>query len=56
LRSVETSALHLDLISDMKRLNSLFCSTAYPVLDAVGALHETRLRKRAVEAMHSPAE
>jgi phosphate:Na+ symporter len=56
LRSVETSALHLDLISDMKRLNSLFCSTAYPVLDAVGALHDTRLRKRAVDAMHSPAE
>ncbi|TDN63621.1 Na/Pi cotransporter family protein [Paraburkholderia sp. BL10I2N1] len=56
LRSVETSALHLDLISDMKRLNSLFCSTAYPVLDAVGALHDTRLRKRAVDAIHSPAE
>lgn len=46
LRSVETSALHLDVISDMKRLNSLFCSTAYPVLDAAGALHDTRLRKR----------
>ncbi|MEP9323245.1 Na/Pi cotransporter family protein [Paraburkholderia phymatum] len=46
LRSIETSALHLDVISDMKRLNSLFCSTAYPVLDAAGALHDTRLRKR----------
>ena len=56
LRSVETSALHLDLISDMKRLNSLFCSTAYPVLDAVGALHETRLRKRALDVMHGAAE
>ncbi|MBN3760134.1 Na/Pi cotransporter family protein [Burkholderia sp. Ac-20365] len=50
LRSVETSALHLDVISDMKRLNSLFCSTAYPVLDAAGALHDTRLRKRMHEA------
>ncbi|CAH2941157.1 MAG: Sodium-dependent phosphate transporter [uncultured Paraburkholderia sp.] len=52
LRSIETSALHLDLISDMKRLNSLFCSTAYPVLDAAGALHDTRLRKRALDTMH----
>ncbi|MDE1178904.1 Na/Pi cotransporter family protein [Paraburkholderia sp.] len=52
LRSVETSALHLDVISDMKRLNSLFCSTAYPVLDAAGALHETRLRKRTLDTMH----
>ncbi|WP_321814789.1 MULTISPECIES: Na/Pi cotransporter family protein [unclassified Paraburkholderia] len=52
LRSVETSALHLDLISNMKRLNSLFCSTAYPVLDAAGALHETRLRKRSLDSLH----
>ncbi|WP_321916594.1 MULTISPECIES: Na/Pi cotransporter family protein [unclassified Paraburkholderia] len=53
LRSVETSALHLDLISNMKRLNSLFCSTAYPVLDAAGALHETRLRKRSLDSLHT---
>ncbi|USU16669.1 Na/Pi cotransporter family protein [Paraburkholderia fungorum] len=52
LRSIETSALHLDLISDMKRLNSLFCSTAYPVLDAAGALRDTRLRKRVLDTMH----
>jgi phosphate:Na+ symporter len=52
LRSIETSALHLDLISDMKRLNSLFCSTAYPVLDAAGALHDTRLRKRSLDTMY----
>jgi phosphate:Na+ symporter len=32
-QSVETSALHLDLISDMKRLHSLFCAPAYAVLD-----------------------
>ena len=54
LRSVETSALHLDMISDMKRLNSLFCSTAYPVLDAAGALHDTRLRKRVLDTLHAP--
>ncbi|TRX74539.1 Na/Pi cotransporter family protein [Pseudomonas mangiferae] len=33
VQSIETSSLHLDLISDMKRLNSLFCSIAYAVLD-----------------------
>jgi len=49
-RSIETSALHLDVINDMKRLNSLFCSTAYPVLDAAGALRGTRLRRRVLDA------
>lgn len=32
VQSIETSSLHLELISDMKRLNSLFCSSAYAVL------------------------
>ncbi|MEX6500488.1 Na/Pi cotransporter family protein [Pseudomonas zhanjiangensis] len=40
VQSIETSALHLELISDMKRLNSLFCSSAYVVLESgeTGAL------------------
>ncbi len=38
LPSVETSSLHLDLISDLKRINSLICSIAYPVLDAARVL------------------
>lgn len=40
VQSIETSSLHLELISDMKRLNSLFCSSAYVVLEAgeTGAL------------------
>ncbi|BCG21929.1 hypothetical protein TUM18999_01200 [Pseudomonas tohonis] len=33
VQSIETSALHLGLISDMKRLNSLFCAISYAVLD-----------------------
>lgn len=33
VQSIETSSLHLDLIADMKRLNSLFCAIAYAVLD-----------------------
>ncbi len=32
VQSIETSSLHLDLIADMKRLNSLFCASAYVVL------------------------
>lgn len=40
VQSIETSSLHLELISDMKRLNSLFCSSAYVVLETAdtGAL------------------
>lgn len=30
--SLQTSGAHLELIADMKRLNSLFCGTAYAVL------------------------
>ncbi|NIF33651.1 Na/Pi cotransporter family protein [Enterobacter sp. Cy-643] len=33
VQSIETSSLHLGLLGDMKRLNSLFCSVAYSVLD-----------------------
>lgn len=33
VQSIETSALHLGLLGDMKRLNSLFCSVAYNVLE-----------------------
>lgn len=32
VQSIETSSLHLELIADMKRLNSLFCASAYVVL------------------------
>ncbi len=42
--SINTSALHLDLISDLKRINSLLCSIAYPILDAAGALTESRVK------------
>ena len=42
-QSIETSSLHLDLISDMKRMHSLFCSTAYSVLDEAGLLRKSRM-------------
>ncbi|MDU5691991.1 MAG: Na/Pi cotransporter family protein [Citrobacter freundii] len=33
VQSIETSSLHLALLGDMQRLNSLFCSVAYSVLE-----------------------
>ncbi len=42
--SIETSSLHLDLISELKRINSHICSIAYPILESAGALASTRIR------------
>ena len=42
--SIETSSLHLDLISEMKRINSHLCSVAYPILESAGVLSPSRLR------------
>ncbi len=44
VQSIETSSLHLDIISDMRRINSFFCSTAYPILEQAGQLRSSRLR------------
>jgi len=44
VQSIETSSLHLDLISDLKRINSHICSIAYPILDSAGALAPSRLK------------
>ncbi|UVK76558.1 MAG: putative inorganic phosphate export protein [Sodalis sp. Fle] len=33
VQSLETSSLHLSLLGDLKRINSLFCSVAYNVLE-----------------------
>jgi len=43
VQSIETSSLHLDIISDMRRINSFFCSTAYPILEQAGQLRKSRL-------------
>ena len=43
--SIETSSLHLDLISDMKRINSHISSIAYPILEQAGVLAKTRLKE-----------
>ena len=43
-QSMDTSSLHIDLISDLKRINSHICSIAYPILDSAGVLAPNRLR------------
>ncbi len=49
VQSIETSSLHLDLISDLKRINSHICSIAYPILDFAGALVPNRLRQSVID-------
>lgn len=44
--SVETSGLHLDILRDLKRVNAHLISVAYPLLEDMGALRETRLRQK----------
>lgn len=45
--TVETSALHLDLLRDLKRINAHLTSVAYPILEDSGELRPSRLRKKA---------
>jgi phosphate:Na+ symporter len=55
VQAIETSSLHLDIISDLRRINSFFCSTAYPILEQAGQLRSTRLRSQnPMEATHGP--
>ncbi|CAG9175068.1 Na/Pi cotransporter family protein [Cupriavidus respiraculi] len=51
--SIETSSLHLDVISDLKRLNSLFCATSYPVLEEAGVLNRSRMKDDAAAPIAS---
>ena len=43
--SIETSSLHLDIIRDLKRINSHLTSIAYPVLKASGKVPKTKRKK-----------
>ncbi len=53
-QSIETSSLHLDLISDLKRINSHICSIAYPILESAGALAQTRIRHSQIADLGPP--
>ena len=41
----EASSIHLDLLRDLRRINSHLTSVAYPILDHAGELRSNRLRK-----------
>jgi len=43
--SIETSSLHLDILRDLKRINSHVCSVAYSVLEGAGELERARPRQ-----------
>jgi phosphate:Na+ symporter len=53
-QSIETSSLHLDLLSELKRINSHLCSIAYPILESAGVLAATRLRQPMLAGLESP--
>jgi phosphate:Na+ symporter len=53
-QSIETSSLHLDLISELKRINSHICSIAYPILESAGALAATRIRNSRLADLDRP--
>ncbi|MGA0794676.1 MAG: Na/Pi cotransporter family protein [Quisquiliibacterium sp.] len=42
--SLDTSSLHLDVLRDLKRINSHLTGVAYPILERAGELSATRLR------------
>ncbi len=44
--SIESSSLHLDILRDLKRINSHLTSVAYPILEEAGELRQSRLRKK----------
>jgi phosphate:Na+ symporter len=52
--SIETSAIHMDVIRDLKRINGHLTSVAYPILESAGELADTRLRTTTV-ATERPA-
>jgi phosphate:Na+ symporter len=57
LDSIRTSSLHLDIIRDLKRINSHLASAAYPILESAGQLRPSRLKALGggAEAAASPA-
>ncbi len=52
--TVESSALHLDMIRDLKRIHGHLISAAYPILEAAGELRTSRLREAAPDAPPAP--
>lgn len=51
--ALETSTLHLDIMRDLKRVNSHLASVAVPILEQMGVLSESRLQQRTDETTPS---
>ena len=54
VESIDSSALHLDILRDLKRIHSHICAVAYPVLDAAGELRPSRRMEPAGEPTPAP--
>lgn len=52
VESMESSALHLDIIRDFKRINSHITSVAYPILEQAGELRTSRLKTDQQQQAH----
>ena len=52
--AIETSALHLDVLRDLKRISGHLTTVAYPILEQIGELRGSRLRARADGAAGQP--
>ncbi|MDT1063789.1 Na/Pi cotransporter family protein [Paracoccus sp. CPCC 101403] len=48
--TLETSTIHLDILRDLKRVNAHIASVAYPILEELGMLEESRLKGDLVAA------
>jgi phosphate:Na+ symporter len=53
--SLETSALHLDILRDLKRIAAHIASVAYPILDQTGSLRPSRVIDEAEPVPPTPA-
>jgi phosphate:Na+ symporter len=47
MESIDTSTIHLDLLNELRRINSHLTSVAYPILERAGELFSSRLKPSA---------
>ncbi len=55
MESIDSSSIHLDIIRDLKRINSHLTSVAYPILESSGELAASRLREKNAAAAAATA-
>lgn len=47
--TIATSGLHMDIIRDLRRINTYMCTVAYPILEQKGQIRSSRLKPAAGE-------